>query len=48
MCFKQEGAISTLTRKPLKLVNQFTYLGSNITSTESNINILKSKDIGCH
>ena len=28
MCFKQEGAISILNSKPLKLVDQFTYLGS--------------------
>ena len=25
--------------KPLKLVDQFRYLGSNISSTESNVNI---------
>ena len=39
MCFKQEGIISTLNGKPMKLVDYFTYLGSNISSTESNINI---------
>ena len=39
MYFKQEGALSTLSGKPLKLVDQLTYLGSNISSTESNINI---------
>ena len=38
-CFKQEEAISTLSSKPLKLVDQFTYLGSNISSTESDVNI---------
>ena len=38
-CFKQKGAISTLSDKPLKLINQFKYLVSNISSTESNINI---------
>ena len=38
MCFKQEGAISTL-----KFVDQFTYLGSNISSTESNVNIYIGK-----
>ena len=32
-CFKQEGAISTLNGKPLKLVDKFTYIGSNISST---------------
>ena len=30
MCFRQEGAIYTLSCKPLKLVDQFTYHGSNI------------------
>ena len=39
MCFKQEGAISTLGGKPLKLVNQLTYLGSNIKSTERDVYI---------
>ena len=37
MCFKQKGVIF----KPLKLVNQFTYLRNNISSTESVINISK-------
>ena len=40
-CFKQEGA--TLSGKHLKLVNQFTYLSSNISSTESDINIHEAK-----
>ena len=30
--------ISTLDSKPLKPVEQFTYLGSNISSTESDVN----------
>ena len=34
MCFKQKGALSTL-----KLVDHFTYLSTNISSTESNVNI---------
>ena len=34
MCFKQKGASSTL-----KLVEQFKYLGSNISSTGSDVNI---------
>ncbi len=38
-CFKQDDAISTLNDKPLKLVDHFTYLGSNISSTESDANI---------
>ena len=42
MCFKQDSAISRLNGKPMKLVNHFTYLVSNISSTEGNINI----DIG--
>ena len=32
MCFKQDGVINTLNDKPLKLVDLFTYLGSNISS----------------
>ena len=39
MCLKQKGAISTLSGKPLKFVAQFTYLGSNISSIENNVNI---------
>ena len=38
MCFKQKEAISTLSGKPLKLVDKFTYFGNNISSIESNIN----------
>ena len=38
MCFKQ-GAIYTQSGEPLKLVDQFTNLSSNISSTESNTNI---------
>ena len=41
MCFKQDGAISTLNGRPLKLVNQFTYLGSHILSTKDDVIILK-------
>ena len=39
MCFNQDGAILPLNGKPLKLVNQFKYFGSNILSTENNVNI---------
>ena len=39
MCFKQDGVISTLNSKPLKLIDEFIYLNSNISSTESNENI---------
>ena len=38
MCFDQYGAILVNT-KPLKWVDQFKYFGSNISSTESDINI---------
>ena len=34
-----KGAISTLIGKPLKLIDQFTYLDISISSTESYINI---------
>ena len=37
-CFNQDGAIS-LNGKHLKFIEQFIYLGSNISSTESNLNI---------
>ena len=30
----QDGAISSLYSKPMKLIDQFIYLGSNISSTE--------------
>ena len=43
MCFKQEGVISTRSSKPLKLVNQLTYLDSNISSTESVVLIYQVK-----
>ena len=39
MCSKQDGAISTLNNNLLKSIDSFTYLGSNISSTESDINI---------
>ena len=39
MCFKQDDAIFILDDKPLKIVEHFTYIGSNITSTESDVNI---------
>ena len=35
--------ISTLDRTPLKLVDTFTYLGSNVSSTEKDINTLLTK-----
>ena len=42
-CFKRDGVISTLNDRPLKLVVQFTYLCSNITSTENEVNMHKEK-----
>ena len=39
MSFKQDGVILTWNGKPLKLVDLFTYLGSNISSTEGNVNL---------
>ena len=39
MCFNREGVISTLNDGPLKLLDKFTYLGSSVSSTESNANI---------
>ena len=41
--FKLEGAITTLSCKPLKLVDQFTYIGSYISSAESNVNVRLAK-----
>ena len=43
ICFKENGAISTVSGKLLKCVDQFIYLGSNISSTESGINICIGK-----
>ena len=43
MVLKQEGAISTLIGKPLKFVDQFTYLDSNISSTEIDVRIHLAK-----
>ena len=38
MCFNQTGDISTLNSSPLKLVDKFTYQGSSVSSTETDIN----------
>ena len=37
MCFNQTGNISTLDGNSLKLVDEFTYLGSSVSSTEKDI-----------
>ena len=42
-CFKQDGAISTLNGNSQKLFDHLTYLGSNISFTESDINICMGK-----
>ena len=39
MCYNHDGQITSLNGKDLKKVDQFTYLGSNISSTESDVNI---------
>ena len=36
--FNQNGDISTLNGSSLKLVDKFTYLGSSVSLTETNIN----------
>ena len=43
MCFNQDGAISSLRENLMKLVDQFIYLGSNISSTKSDINVCIGK-----
>ena len=43
MCFNQRGDISTLNGSSLKLVNKFIYLGSGVSSTETNINTRLAK-----
>ena len=37
MHFNYEGAIFTLNGGPMKLVDKFMYLGSSISSTESDV-----------
>ena len=43
MCFNQTGDISTLKGSYLKLVDKFTYLGSSVISTETDINTRLAK-----
>ena len=43
MCFNQTGDISTLNGSSLKLVNKFTYLGSSVSSTETDIDTWLAK-----
>ena len=44
MCFNQTGNISTLNSSSLKLVNNFTYRGSSVSSTETDINMWLTKE----
>ena len=43
MCFNQTGDISTQNGSSLKLVDKFTYLGSSVSSTETDINTRLTK-----
>ena len=43
MCFNQTDNISTLNGSSLKLVDKFTYLGSSVSSTDTDINTRLTK-----
>ena len=43
-CFNQTSDISTLNGRSLKLVDKFTYLGNNVSSTETDINTRLTMD----
>ena len=43
MCFNQTGDVSTLNGSSLKLVDKFTYLGSSVSSTETDIDTRLTK-----
>ena len=43
ICFNQRGNISTLNGSSLKLVDKFTYQGSSVSSTQTNINMWLAK-----
>ena len=43
MCFNQRGDIFTLNGSSQKLVDKFTYLGSSVSSTETDINMQLAK-----
>ena len=43
MCFNKAGNISTLNGNTLKLVDKFTYPGSSVSSTETDINTRLAK-----
>ena len=46
MCFNQRGDIFTLNVSSLKIVDKFTYHGSSISSTGTDINAWLAKSIG--
>ena len=46
MCFDQRGGFSTLNGSSLKLVDTFTYLGSSVSPTETDINTRLAKAWG--
>lgn len=39
-CFNQQSSINPLSIKPLKMTNLLIYLGSNISSSKSDVNVL--------
>ena len=43
MCFNQRGDITTQNGSFLKLIDKFTYLGSSVSSTETDINMRLAK-----
>ena len=43
----KQGSISPLSGEPLKLVAQLTYISSNISSTESDVNLDIAK-VNCY
>ena len=43
MCFNQRGDISALNGSSLKVVYTFTYIGSGVSSTETDINMRLAK-----
>ena len=45
VCFNQRGDISTQNGSSLKLVDKFTYLGSSVSSTGTDINTFTSKNM---
>ena len=43
ICFNERGDISTVNGSSLKLVNKFPFLGSSVSSTETDINTRQAK-----